>query len=154
MFVPAGFATIAPYRVVEDGVGAATIMLSDATDDFPPGIAALYLQVADADRRWREPWTRTRRRAALWRAPGGRRRPMGYDMVAVAAPDGGTVRPRLTAAAQDCSPHPRSLARGGSLAGKLSTSAASNVRFFATLAAIAASCSSLAGIWWRALYSA
>lgn len=85
MFVPAGFAIVAPYLVVEDageyvdflvdglggvhvgtsadpdgrianaqirfgdGAGAATIMISDATDDFPPGTAALYLYVADAD---------------------------------------------------------------------------------------------------------
>jgi PhnB protein len=85
MFIPAGFATIAPYLVVEDaadyvdflvdglggvhvgtsadpdgrianaqvrfgdGTSAATVMISDATDDFPPGTAALYLYVADAD---------------------------------------------------------------------------------------------------------
>lgn len=85
MFIPAGFATLAPYLVVEDaadyvdflvaglggihvgssadadgrianaqvrfgeGNGAATVMISDATDDFPPGTAALYLYVADAD---------------------------------------------------------------------------------------------------------
>lgn len=85
MFIPAGFATVAPYLVVEDaaeyidflvaglggehvgtsadpdgrianaqvrfgdGAGAATIMVSDATEDFPPATAALYLYVADAD---------------------------------------------------------------------------------------------------------
>ena len=85
MFVPAGFATVAPYLVVEDaadyvdflvaglggvhvgsstdpdgrianaqvrfgdGAAAATIMVSDATDAFPSGTAALYLYVADAD---------------------------------------------------------------------------------------------------------
>ncbi len=85
MFIPAGFATVAPYLVVEDaadyvdflvaglggvhvgtsadadgrianaqvrfgdGAGAATVMISDATDGFPPGTAALYLFVADAD---------------------------------------------------------------------------------------------------------
>lgn len=85
MFIPAGFATVAPYLLVEDaadyidflvaglggvhvgtsadpdgrianaqvrfgdGAGAATVMISDATDDFPPGTTALYLYVADAD---------------------------------------------------------------------------------------------------------
>ena len=85
MFVPAGFAVVAPYLIVDDaaafvdflvaglggvhvgssvdpdgrianaqvrfgdGQAAATIMVSDATDDFPPVTAALYLYVANAD---------------------------------------------------------------------------------------------------------
>lgn len=85
MFVPAGFATVAPYLVVEDAAGyvdflvaglggvhvgtsadsdgrianaqvrfgdggrAATVMVSDAMDGFPPTTTALYLYVADAD---------------------------------------------------------------------------------------------------------
>lgn len=47
--------------------------------------------------------------------------------------------------------HPGSLALGGSLAGKLSSRASSSRRFFATLAVIAASCSGVASVWWRAL---